>query len=196
MTLFILAHRTENLLTTTVNTTYEFSRSPRSWDIPVTDSNASPPESTDNPPSPPPDDDSERGIGSAWTASGDDLPELEELTPELVEEEAIRGDFMLRGAVILLAVLFGCGQIADSTGLVHIRSGTFMQSNGFLPPRTDVFSIANEDQPTANVSWLFDHLISVIWSLGGAQGLTIFKACIGGLIAWLLTRPGGILYAE
>ncbi|MCH2200906.1 MAG: hypothetical protein MK102_02970 [Fuerstiella sp.] len=154
----------------------------------MTDSNASPPESTDNPPSPPPDDDSERGIGSAWTASGDDLPELEELTPELVEEEAIRGDFMLRGAVILLAVLFGCGQIADSTGLVHIRSGTFMQSNGFLPPRTDVFSIANEDQPTANVSWLFDHLISVIWSLGGAQGLTIFKACIGGLIAWLLTR--------
>lgn len=123
-----------------------------------------------------------------WTGSGDDLPELEELTPELAEEEAIRGDFMLRGAAILLAVLFGCGQIADSRVLVHIRSGDYMQEHGFLPPRTDVFSAPLEGQPTANVSWLFDHVVSLVWRLGGAPGLTIFKAALAALIAWLLAR--------
>ena len=146
----------------------------------MTDSNASLPESAD--------DDSQLTMGTAWTASGDDLPELEELTPELVEEEAIRGDFMLRGAAILLAVLFSFGQIADSRVLIHIRSGNFMQANGFLPPRTDVFSFANEGQPTANLNWLFDHLIGSVWAVGGATGLTILKVCAGGLIAWLLTR--------
>ena len=133
--------------------------------------------------------DSVAGGGTVWTASGDDLPELQELTPELVEEEAIRGDFMLRGAAILLAVLFGCGQIADSRVLVHVRSGDYMQANGLLPPRTDVFSFANEGQPAANVSWLFDHVVSIVWSLGGgAFGLTVFKALMAGLIAWLLSR--------
>ena len=133
--------------------------------------------------------DSVAGGGTVWTASGDDLPELQELTPELAEEEAIRGDFMLRGAAILLAVLFGCGQIADSRVLVHVRSGEYMQANGLLPPRTDVFSFANEGQSVANVSWLFDHVVSIVWSLGGgAFGLTVFKAFIAGMIAWLLTR--------
>ncbi|MEO2030963.1 MAG: hypothetical protein ABGZ35_02645, partial [Planctomycetaceae bacterium] len=127
-------------------------------------------------------------VDSVWTGSGDDLPELEELTPELAEEEAIRGDFMLRGAAILLAVLFACGQIAESRVLVHIRSGEYMQENGFLPPRTDVHSVSMEGEPTANVSWLFDHVVSLVWQLGGAQGLTIFKAAIAALIAWLLTR--------
>ncbi|MEN9554072.1 MAG: hypothetical protein RLZZ232_358, partial [Planctomycetota bacterium] len=32
----------------------------------------------------------------------DELPEEEPLTPELVEEEAIRGDFMLRWATVFL----------------------------------------------------------------------------------------------
>ncbi|HIE95805.1 MAG TPA: hypothetical protein EYQ63_02040, partial [Fuerstia sp.] len=61
----------------------------------------------------------------------DELPEEEELTPELVEEEAIRGDFMLRWAAIFLAVLFGFSQMADTRTLVHIRSGEQMMQNGF-----------------------------------------------------------------
>ncbi len=126
--------------------------------------------------------------GGAWTASGEDLPDIEELTPELVEEEAIRGDFMLRGAAILLAVLFGFGQISDSRVLVHVRSGEQMRSDGFLPPRTDPFSFANEGESTANVSWLFDHIVSGVWSVGDQLGLTLFKGLIAGFIAWLLGR--------
>ena len=124
-----------------------------------------------------------------WTAgASDDLPDIEELTPELVEEEAIRGDFMLRWATIMLAVLLGCGRIADTRTLVHIRSGDQMRAAGFLPPRTDALSFANEGQPAANVSWLFDHVVSLVWALGGGTGLTIFKALVAGVIAWLISR--------
>ena len=35
------------------------------------------------------------------------MPEYEPLTPELVQDEAARGDFMLRWAVVLLAFLMG-----------------------------------------------------------------------------------------
>ena len=154
----------------------------------MTESNASSPESADDPTSEIVDETPDSAEAGVWTGSGDDLPELEELTPELVEEEAIRGDFMLRGAAILMAILFGFGQISDSRVLVHIRSGEDMQRNGFLPPRTDTFSHSREGLPTANVSWLFDHVVSLAWKLGGAQGLTFFKAGLAALIAWQLTR--------
>ncbi len=126
--------------------------------------------------------------GSAWTASGTDLPEDIELTPELVEEEAIRGDFMLRGAVILLAVLFGCGQISDSRTLVHIRSGADMRADGILPPTVDPYAAVSTGHRSANVSWLFDHLVSAAWAVGGPVGLTVFKAVLAGLMAWVLGR--------
>ena len=38
------------------------------------------------------------------TASTEGLPEYEPLTPEMVEDEAIRGDFVMKWAVILLAI--------------------------------------------------------------------------------------------
>lgn len=66
-------------------------------------------------------------------ASDDELPEDEPLTPELVEEEAIRGDFMLRWAVICLAALMAFTCISDTKPLVLIRSGEQMRQNGFLP---------------------------------------------------------------
>ena len=50
------------------------------------------------------------------TVSTEGLPEYEPLTPEMVEDEAIRGDFVMKWAVILLAVLLeleaGCFQQA------------------------------------------------------------------------------------
>ena len=118
---------------------------------------------------------------------GDELPEEEELTPEIVEEEAIRGDFMLRWAAIFLTVLFGFTQITDSRVLVHIRSGDQMRSDGFLPSGTDQLSYATGDDSVANVSWLFDHVVSLVHGMGGDTGLTIFKAFVAGIIAYLIS---------
>ncbi|HVJ69326.1 MAG TPA: hypothetical protein VM510_15175, partial [Caulifigura sp.] len=86
----------------------------------------------------------------------DELPEWEPLTPELVEDEAIRGDAMLRNAVLLLAVLLGWTQIADTALLVRIKSGEYMAGHGLLPPRTDPFAITTEGRPWINLGWLSD----------------------------------------
>lgn len=119
--------------------------------------------------------------------SEDELPDYVELTPELVEEEAIRGDFMLRWASIFLAVLFGFSEISDTRTLVHIRSGEQMQSGGFLPPSADPFAYSLDGQSTPNVSWLFDHATQLAWSAGGELGLTLFKVFLAGLIAYVLS---------
>lgn len=118
----------------------------------------------------------------------DELPEEEPLTPEMVEEEAVRGDFMLRWAAIFLAVLLGFTQINDTKPLVLIRSGDYMRAHGLLPPRTDVFSLTVADKPSPNVSWLFDHVISLCWSAGGEKALTLLKVAIAGLVGYLLTH--------
>lgn len=81
----------------------------------------------------------------------DDLPDWEPLTPELVEDEAIRGDFMLRWAVVLLTLLFAWTKIDDSRVLVQIRSGEYMAGHGFLPPATDVFSATAQARPWINL---------------------------------------------
>ncbi|MCR9202408.1 MAG: hypothetical protein NXI04_27515 [Planctomycetaceae bacterium] len=119
--------------------------------------------------------------------SEDELPDYVELTPELVEEEAIRGDFMLRWASIFLAVLFGFSEISDTRTLVHIRSGEQMQNGSFLPPSADPFAYSLDGQSTPNVSWLFDHAVHLAFSAGGELGLTLFKAFLAGLIAYVLS---------
>ena len=118
----------------------------------------------------------------------DELPEDEPLTPELVEEEAIRGDFMLRWAVICLAALMAFTCISDTKPLVLIRSGEQMRAAGFLPPRTDQLSLTMEGKNISNAGWLFDHAVSLFWSAGGEKGLTVLKVLIAALSAWLLTR--------
>ena len=76
----------------------------------------------------------------------DELPDDEPLTPELVEEEAIRGDFMLRWAAIFLAILMAFGKLTETKTLVLIKSGDAMRANGFLPVRKDTFSITMTDR--------------------------------------------------
>ncbi len=118
--------------------------------------------------------------------AADELPDEEPLTPELVEEEAVRGDFMLRWAVVFLAILFGFSQFSDTRTLVQIRSGDQMRANGFLPPRTESMSFTMNGSPTTNVSWLFDHVVSAAWSAGQSSGLTVFKALMAGVVSYLL----------
>lgn len=120
--------------------------------------------------------------------SADELPDDEPLTPELVEEEAIRGDFMLRWATIFLALLMAFGQLNDTKPLVLIKSGDYMRSHGFLPPRTDQFSMTMEGQPVTNLSWVFDHVVSLCWLIAGVKGLTLLKVLVAGLSSFLLVR--------
>ena len=47
------------------------------------------------------------------------LPEWQPFTPELVEDEAIRGDFVLRWVVVGLALLLVISQISESLTLLH-----------------------------------------------------------------------------
>lgn len=123
----------------------------------------------------------------------DDLPEWEPLTPELVEDEAIRGDFVMRWAVVGLAVLLGCSQIAETKSLVHIRTGEYLAAHGFLPPQHDVFAYTRADQPWVNLSWLFDLVAAGMHGLGGGIALSIFQALLAVAIFSLLVhtvRPG------
>lgn len=123
--------------------------------------------------------------------TGDQLPDWE-LTPELVEEEAIRGDFMLRWAVVLLGVLYGFGQIADTDTLVHVKSGLYQLENGFLPPGKDVFSYTAADQDWVQLSWLFDLTVGLVYQAGGFVAVGVVKAILVGLLLYFvvhISRP-------
>lgn len=116
------------------------------------------------------------------------LPEWEPLTPELVEDEAIRGDFVIRWAVVGLALLFGFAPITDSRTLVHIRSGEYMAAHGLLPPAKDVLSYTATDRTWVNLSWLFDMASAGVHGLCGGIGLTIVQGLLAGLTFGLLVH--------
>ncbi len=111
----------------------------------------------------------------------DPLPETEERSAEFVEEEAVRGDFVLRWAIVLLAMMFAFTQTDDSRALMHAKSGEYMQSNGFLPPRVDVFSASAEGQPWIQLSWLFDHVAAFLTALPDSVGFTLLTSLLAGL---------------
>jgi tetratricopeptide (TPR) repeat protein len=122
------------------------------------------------------------------TPLADELPEEFELTPEIIEDEALRNDFMLRLAVVLLAVLLACTEIGETTTLVHIKTGQYLTSHGILPPRTDVFTDTAAQAPWINLSWLFDLFSAATFAVGGAVGLTLVKSLLGGLTFFLLLK--------
>ena len=126
--------------------------------------------------------------------SDDDLPEYEPLTPELVEEEAERGDFMLRWAVVLLAVLLGCHAINQTATLLRTASGRQMAAHGFLPPATDPFSLTASDRTYVNLGWGTDLLLAGLYTLPGHDiWLTLFAAAAAGVTFGLVvntSRPG------
>ena len=117
----------------------------------------------------------------------DDLPEREPLTPELVEDEALRGDFMLRWAMVLLALLIACTTISETSTLIHVKSGQYTLENG-MPARTGVFSATAADRPWMNLSWLFDVFLAGVFAVGGAVGLSIFKALLAAVVFALIVH--------
>lgn len=120
--------------------------------------------------------------------SEEGLPEWEPLTPELVEDEALRGDFMLRWAAVLIAVLLGCTEISDSLTLVRVRTGEYLASHGFLPPRTDVFSYTADERPWINLGWLSDHVQAAAYGVGGDAALSVLAAILAGIAFWLVVN--------
>lgn len=116
------------------------------------------------------------------------LPEWEPLTPELVEDEAIRGDFMLRWAAILLACLFAATYITDTQTLVHVKTGQYLASHGFWPPANDVFSYTATDRPWHNNGWLFDLSLSAVYGVLGGAGLTLLKVLLLGVTFYFIVR--------
>lgn len=127
---------------------------------------------------------------SAADNPDDDLPEWEPLSPEIVEDEAIRGDFMLRWAIVLLAFLLGCRQISETVTLVRVRTGEYLTANGILPPANDVFSYTATERPWVNLAWMFDIVIAGVHGIGGATGLTLFSALAAAAIFYLLHAIG------
>ncbi|MEK6257052.1 MAG: hypothetical protein AABP62_00410 [Planctomycetota bacterium] len=120
-------------------------------------------------------------VEGAVPAVDEGLPEWEPLTPELVEDEAIRGDFVIRWAVVGLALLFGVSQIADTRTLVHIKSGQSLAAHGVLPPSNDVFSYTASDRRWVNLSWLFDLFAAGVHAVGGGIGLSIVQGVLAGV---------------
>ncbi|MEX0716137.1 MAG: hypothetical protein WD066_06105 [Planctomycetaceae bacterium] len=123
----------------------------------------------------------------------DGLPEQRELTPEDIEDEAIRGDFVLRWMVVLLAMILACTPIDDSATLLHVKTGEHIAANGWLPPRTDVFSYTAEGREWVNPAWLFDLLVAGIHAAAGPVGLSVLQVIFAGIVFGILVhlgRPG------
>ncbi len=116
--------------------------------------------------------------------------EWEPLTPELVEDEAIRGDFMLRWAVVFLALLIGCRQIVETTTLVHVKTGRYLASHGFWPPTNDVFSSTASKHRWVNLSWLWDLISSGLFAIGEGVGLSLATALLVAATWWLIGKTG------
>ncbi len=114
----------------------------------------------------------------------DQLPDYEPLTPELVEDEAIRGDFVIRWAVVLLALLLGWTQIDDTSLLVRIRNG----QQHLLPFGNDSYSASAGDRAWINLAWLHDSILAGVYGVLGATGLTILGAAVAALTFWFLSR--------
>ncbi len=131
-------------------------------------------------------------IGKAAAGPGgateEEIPEYEPLTPELVEDEAVRGDFVLRWSVVLMAFLVGSTRITDTMTLLHIKSGQYLAGHGWLPPRSDVFSYTAADRPWINLNWGFDLLLAAAHGLGGFAGVSLIKGLLAAIAFGLLVR--------
>lgn len=124
------------------------------------------------------------GLDNAAVPAVDQLPEYEPLTPDLVEDEAVRGDFVIRWSVVLLGLLFGWTQIEDTSLLVRIRSGQLHP----IPGGSDVFSASATDRSWINLGWLSDVVLAGAYSVGGSRALTVLGALAAALTFWWLSR--------
>lgn len=117
-----------------------------------------------------------------------DLPVDEPLTPEILEDEAIRGDFVLRWVVVAVAFLFGCAQLQDATPLVHVRAGEWLAAHGFLPTGEDPFSLLTAGRRWLQLDWLFDLLAYAIHAAIGPIGLSLAAGLVAAVTFALIVQ--------
>lgn len=118
------------------------------------------------------------------------LEESVELTPELLEDEAIRGDFVIRWAVVGLAILIGISPIATTETLGHLASGRQMLATGFLPTGEDQLALHFAAARWVNLNWGFDLLVASLWSLAGPAALSVFQGLLAATTFGLLVNAG------
>lgn len=132
----------------------------------------------------------EAGVGSSskgFHPDDEPLPEWEELTPEILQDECLRGDFVIRWAVVLLAVLLGWMYITETSVLLAVKTGEATLRRGGIPLRVDPFSASAEGRSWTNLHWLSD-LVLAAWHMAlGLPGLTLLCALVAGLTYFLLT---------
>ncbi len=138
---------------------------------------------------------SEEAVAAAPAANPEEgLPLDFPLTPEDVQDEAVRGDFVIRWAVVLLGLLMGFALIDQTLALVHVKSGQYLLEHGMLPPRGgDVFSATAGNRTWFNLSWLFDVLAAGAYGLGSWMGVSVLKALLVAGAFWQMvkiSRPG------
>lgn len=114
----------------------------------------------------------------------DDFVDSMPLTPELVEDEAYRGDFVLRWAVVLMAALMATSHIGsnETSTLVHIKTGQYIAGHGFLPPAVDPFSYTTANRSWINLSWGFDLLAAGLYAAGGFAGISLLKGVVAAIL--------------
>jgi len=126
-------------------------------------------------------------------ATTEGIEEYEPLTPELVEEEAIRG--RPRNPVVgcVAGLSAGSTRIAETAVPGARQTGQYLAKNGIIPPAHDIFSYTAGDRPWTNLAWGFDLLAAGIHDLGSFAGLSAFKALLVAIAFWLMSlvsRPG------
>ncbi|MCB9952291.1 MAG: hypothetical protein H6824_15045 [Planctomycetaceae bacterium] len=121
------------------------------------------------------------------TPAEEEVPESEELTPEIFEDECQRGDAMLSWAALFVGVLLAWTYITDSSILVKIRSGEYMLSHGVLPPRADYLSGSANGQPWVNLGWLSDLVLGGLNALG-TWAVTLFAVVCAAVGFGALSR--------
>ncbi|MEZ5940539.1 MAG: hypothetical protein R3C18_04045 [Planctomycetaceae bacterium] len=135
-----------------------------------------------------PGSETETGEAVEATAPAEEkVPESEELTPEIFEDECQRGDAMLSWAALLVGVLLAWTYITDSSVLVKIRAGEYMLLHGVLPPRVDHLSGSANGQTWVNLGWLSDIVLGGLNALG-TWSVTLFAVVCAGVGFGTLSR--------
>jgi tetratricopeptide (TPR) repeat protein len=90
------------------------------------------------------------------------------------------GDWLLTALLTAIAFLLGCYEMSDSDIWWHLSGGRWILQHGQVPG-LDPFTFGSEDRLWVDIHWGFQVLMSGIYSWGGAPGLILAAASVGGL---------------